>query len=175
MYWSHCACLFSTQHQATSRWKLETVGIFTPWKLASIIHWRFGEPDVKPLSHTFFSLKDPRSLIAVVVQSLSRVVSLFVTPWLPCPSLSPGVCSHSCPLSQWCRPTISSSVVPFSSRLQSFPASGSLPMSQLFPSGCQRIGASASALPVNIQLTSFRMDCLDLLSKARSRVFSSLD
>ena len=63
------------------------------------------------------------------------------------------VCTNSCSLSQWCLPTISSSVVPFSSCLQSFPASGSFPMSQLFASGGQSIGASASAsvLPVNIQ------------------------
>ena len=71
---------------------------------------------------------------------------------LPCPSPSPRACSNSCPLSQWCHPTISSSVVPFS-RLQSFPASGSFQMSQLFPSGGQSIGASASASvpPMNIQ------------------------
>ena len=71
----------------------------------------------------------------------------------PCPSPSPRVCSNSCPSSQWCHPNISSSVVPFSSCLQSFPASGSFPMSQLFASGGQLIGASASAsvLPVNIQ------------------------
>ena len=71
---------------------------------------------------------------------------------LPCPSPSPGVCSSSCSLSQWCHPTISSSVVPFSSCLQSFPASGSFPMSQFFPLGSQSIGASASAsvLPMNI-------------------------
>ena len=71
---------------------------------------------------------------------------------LPCTSPSPGACSNSCPLSQWCHPTISSSVVPFSSCLQSFPASGSFPMSQLFASGGQSIGASAaSVLPMNIQ------------------------
>ena len=72
---------------------------------------------------------------------------------LLCPSLSPGVCSHSCPSSRWCHPTISSTVIPFSSCPQSFPASGSFPMSQHFPSGGQSIGASASAsvLPVNIQ------------------------
>ena len=71
---------------------------------------------------------------------------------LPCPSLSLKVCRNSCPLSQWCHPTISSSVIPFSC-LQSFPASGSFPMSQLFASGGQSIGASASAsvLPMNIQ------------------------
>ena len=72
---------------------------------------------------------------------------------LPCPSLSPGVCSNSCPLSWWCHPTISSSVMPFSSCPQCFPASGSFLMGQLFTSGGQSIGASASALvlPVNTQ------------------------
>ena len=71
----------------------------------------------------------------------------------PCPSPTPRVYSNSCPLSWWCHPTISSSVVPFSSRLQSFPASGSFPMSQFFASGDQSIGVSASAsvLPMNIQ------------------------
>ena len=72
---------------------------------------------------------------------------------LPCPSPTPGAGSNSCPLSQWCHPTISSSVIPFSSCLQSFPASGSFPMSQFFASGGQSIGVSASAsvLPMNIQ------------------------
>ena len=70
---------------------------------------------------------------------------------LPCPSSSPGACSNSCPLSRWCHPTISFSVVPFFSCLQSFPASGSFPMSQFFTSGGQSIGASASVLPMNIQ------------------------
>ena len=73
--------------------------------------------------------------------------------WLPCPSLTPGISSNLFPLSQWCRPTISSSVVPFSSCLQSFPASGSFPVSQLFPSSGQSIGisASTSVLPMSIQ------------------------
>ena len=83
------------------------------------------------------------------VQLLSRVW-LFESHGLqhmriPCPSLSPGVCLNSCPFSQWCYQTISSSVVPFSSCLQSFPASGSFPMSQFCASGGQRIGALASA------------------------------
>ena len=71
----------------------------------------------------------------------------------PCPSPTPRVYSNSCPLTWWCHPTISSSVVPFSSCLQSFPASGSFPMSHFFTSGGQSIGVSASAsvLPVNIQ------------------------
>ena len=70
-----------------------------------------------------------------------------------CPSPTPGAYSNSCPSSQWCHPIISSSVIPFSSCLQSFPASGSFPMSQFFTSGGQSIGVSASASvpPVNIQ------------------------
>ena len=71
----------------------------------------------------------------------------------PCPSPTPAVYSNSCPSSRWCHPTISSFVIPFSSRLQSFPSSGSFQMSQLFASGGQSIGVSASAsvLPMNIQ------------------------
>ena len=69
-----------------------------------------------------------------------------------CPPLSPGVCSNSWPLSQWCHPTISSSATPFSSYPQSFPASGSFPMSQLFASGGQSVGASALVLPMNMQV-----------------------
>ena len=71
----------------------------------------------------------------------------------PCPSPTPGVCSDSCPSSRGCHSIISSSVIPFSSHFQSFPASGSFPMSQFFSSGGQSIGASAlaSVLPVNIQ------------------------
>ena len=82
----------------------------------------------------------------------------------PCPSPSPRACSNSCPLSQWYHPIISPSVIPFSC-FQSFPASGSFPMSQFFASGGQSIGTSASAfvLPVNIQ-GSFRIDWFDLLA-----------
>ena len=95
----------------------------------------------------------------------------------PCPSPTPGVHSNSSPLCQWCQPTISSSVIPFSSCLQSFPASGSFPVSQFFASGGQSIGVSASTslLPVNIQdwfplgWTSW----IFLLSKGLSRIFSN--
>ena len=97
---------------------------------------------------------------------------------LPCPSPTPGPCSNSCPSSQWCHPTISSSVALFSICLQSFPASASFPMSWLFTLGGQSIGASASAsvLPMNIQdwfllgLTGL----ISLLSKELSRVFSNI-
>ena len=74
---------------------------------------------------------------------------------LPCPSPTPGACSNSCPLSWWCCPTISSSVVPFSSCLQSFPASGYFPMSQFFTSGGQSIGVSASASAYLLLLTVY--------------------
>ena len=79
---------------------------------------------------------------------------------LPCPSLSPGVCSHACPSHWWCHPTSSSSVAPFSSSPQSFPASGSFPMSWLFLSGGQSIGASASEtliLKLKSQHLTFRI------------------
>ena len=116
------------------------------------------------------------------VQSL-RCVWLFLWPSgvqhtrLPCPSPSSRVCSNSCPLSQWCHPAISSSVAPFSSCHQAFPASGSFSMSGLFASGGQSISASASAsvLPMNIQgwfplgLTVL----ISLQSKGLLRVFSS--
>ena len=83
---------------------------------------------------------------------------------LPCPSPTPRACSNLCSSSRWCHPTISSSVVPFSSYLQSFPASGSFPMSQFFASGGQSIGVSASASNEYSGLISFRMDWLDLLA-----------
>ena len=107
------------------------------------------------------------------VQSLSSV-RFFATPWIA-PSPTPRVHSHSHPSSQWCHPAISSSVVPFSSYLESCPASGSFPMSQFFASGGQSIGVSASAsfLPMNIQ-DWFPLGLIGLISKQSkglSRVF----
>ena len=95
----------------------------------------------------------------------------------PCPSPMPRVYSNSCPLSWWCHPTISSSVIPFSSFLQSFPASGFFPMSQFFASGDQsiRVSASASVLQMNIQ-GDFPLgltDWISLQSKELSRDFSN--
>ena len=123
-------------------------------------------------------LKNLNQLPYTVVQSLSSV-HLFATPWTAAHQafLSftiPGVCSNSCPLSWWCHPTISSSSV--SSCSQSFPATGSFPMSRFFASGNQSIGASASVLPMNIRswfpwgLTGL----VSLLSKGLSTVFSNL-
>ena len=95
----------------------------------------------------------------------------------PCPSLTPGAYPSSCPLSQWCHPTISSSVVPFSFCPQSFPASGSFQMSQLFASGGQSIvvSASTSVLPMNTQDWSpLGWTCwISSQSKGLSRVFSN--
>ena len=122
-------------------------------------------------------------VIVAVLQSL-RCVRLFVTPWTaahqaPYPSLQEtGVCLNSCPLSPWCHPNISSSIA-FSSCLQSFPASRCFPMSQLFTSGSQSIGALAyeysSALPINI-LGLFPLGLTGLISlqfKGLSRDFSN--
>ena len=88
---------------------------------------------------------------SVVYDSLQPHESQDARP--SCPSPTPGVYSNSCPSSRWCHPTISSSVIPFSSHPQSFPASGSFPMSQFFTSGGQSIGVSASTsvLPMSIQ------------------------
>ena len=109
--------------------------------------------------------------------SVAKLCPRMVVNQASCPSLSPGVCSGSCPLSRWCYLTISSSATSFSFCLQSFPASGSFPMSWLFAVGGQSIevSASASVLPVNIQgwfplgWTSW----ISLQSKGLSRVFSS--
>ena len=113
------------------------------------------------------------------VQSLSHVLFLWLHGLqhsrLPCPSPTPGVYSNSCPSSHWCHPTISSSVIPVSSCLQSFPASGSFLMSQFFASDSQSIGASASILPMNIQ-DWFPLGLTGLISvqsKGLSRVFSN--
>ena len=99
-----------------------------------------------------------------------NLVRLFATPWtantrLPCPSPTPRACSSSCPLSQWCHPAISSSVLPFSSCLQSFPASVSFPISQFFTPGGQNIGFSFTISASNEYsgLISFKIDWFDLL------------
>ena len=113
--------------------------------------------------------------LSVVSDSLQTQESQHCRP--PCPSPTPRVHSNSCPSSQWCHPAISSSVVPFSSCPQSFPASGSFQMSQLFTSGGQSIGVSASAsvLPMNTQDWSPLgwTAWISLQSKGLSRVFSN--
>ena len=112
---------------------------------------------------------------SVVYNSLRHHESQHSRP--PCPSLTPRVYANSCPSSQWCHPAISSSVIPFSSCPQSLPASGSFPMSQLFASGDQSTGVSASAsvLPINTQDWSPLgwTGWISLQSKGLSRVFSN--
>ena len=116
-----------------------------------------------------------------VVQFSHSVVSDSLRPHglhlarLLCLSPTPRACSNSCPLRQWCHPTISSAVVPFSSCLQSFPASGSFQISHLFTSGGQSIGISASVLPMNIQdwFPLGWIGLISLQSKGLSRVFSN--
>ena len=129
-------------------------------------------------SHIFVNLS---SLLCLAQFSLS-VMSDSLQPHglqhtrLSCPSLTPRACSNSCPLSQWCHPTISSSVIPFSCP-QFFPSSGSFQMSQLFVSGAQSIGVSASTsvLPMNTQgwSPSEWTGWISLQSKGLSRVFSN--
>ena len=119
------------------------------------------------------------SMLISSVQSLSHV-QLFATPWTAARLASPSITnsrvySNSCSLSRWCHTSISSSVIPFSSRLQSFSASGSFPMSQFFTSGGQSIGVSASAsvLAMNIQdwFPFGWTGWISLQSKGLSRVF----
>ena len=123
------------------------------------------------------------SIFLTLVQFSRSVVSGSLQPHvvqhtrLPCPSPTPETCSNSHPLSWWCHPTISSSVVPFSSLPQSSPASGSFQMSHFFTSGGQSIGVStlASVLPMNIQdwFPLGWTDWISLQSKGLSRVFSN--
>ena len=132
---------------------------------------------------TDFYSKPPLTFSTKLVQFSRSVMSDSLWPHglqharLPCPSPTPRACSDSCLLSQWCLPTISSSVIPLSSCLQTFPALGSFSMSQLFTSGGQSIEASASTsvLPMNIQdwLPLWLTGLISFLSKRLSRVFSS--
>ena len=128
--------------------------------------------DELPLIFQFSSLQFSRS---VVSDSLWSHEPQHARP--PCPSPTPRVYPNSCPLSQWCHPAISSSVIPFSSCPQTFPASGSFPMSQLFPSGGQSTGVSASisVLWMNTQDWSPLgwTGWISLQSKGLSRVFSN--
>ena len=142
------------------------------WNLKKIFSFKTKHNVTSFLHGSFCSVQFSCSVVFDSLQSHG-----LQHPRLPCPSPAPGACSNSCPLSRWCHPTITSSVVPFSSRLQSFPATGSFQMSQFFASGGQSIGASASAsvLPVNIQgWFPLRMiGLISMLSKEFSRVFSN--
>ena len=127
---------------------------------------------LKMFTITNYSVQFSRS---VVSDSLRPCGLQHVRP--PCPPPTPGVYSNSCALTRWCHPTISSSVIPFSSRFQSFPESGTIQMSQLFATGGQSIGVSASTsvLPNNIQdwFPLGWTGWISLQSKGLSRVFSN--
>ena len=145
--------------------KLDSLVIYS---LKCILNSLFHSDEGKNIYSVQFSC-------SVVSNSLRPHESQYARP--PCPSPTPGVHPNSCPLSQWCHPTIASSVVPFSSCPQSFPASGSFQMSQLFASGGQSIGVSASTsvLPLNTQDWSPLgwTGWISLQSKGLSRVFSN--
>ena len=134
----------------------------------------------KQYTHSFQMYMEHSLILTTSVQFSHSVMPNFLQPHglqnarPPCPP-TPGVCSNSCPSSQWCYPTISSSVVS-SSHLQSFPASGSFPMSQFFASGGQSIGVSASAsvLPMNIQ-DWYPFKSVGWISLQRSEILPSWD
>ena len=131
-----------------------------------------------PLGCVNYIFLIPTTNISWAQLSCSVVSDSLQPHWLqharpPCPSPTPGVYTNSCPLSWWCHPTISSSVVPFSFHLQSFPTSGSFQMSQFCASGGQSIGVSASTsvLPMNIE--DWFPGLISPQSKGLSRVFSN--
>ena len=170
--WCTCAlCLF----KKICSWAVPH-GVQNPSSLTRDQTW------VPPVLEVQSSQESPYPFNISSVQFSRSVMSKSLLPQglqhtrLPCPSPTPGAYSNLCPSSRWCHPTISSSVVPFSSCLQSFPVSGSFPMSQFFASGGQRIGVSASTsvLPINIQ-EWFPLGWTDLIlqSKGFSRVISN--
>ena len=167
--------LWTAAHQAS-------LSITSSWSLLKLMSIK----SVMPSNHLIFC--HPFLLLLSIFPSIrsdqisSSAVSHFLRPHEsqharpPCPSPTPRVYSNLCPLSRWCHPTISSSVVPFSSRLQSFPASGSFQMSQFFTTGGQSIGVSAlvSVLPKKSQgwSPSEWTGWISLQSKGLSGVFS---
>ena len=131
---------------------------------------------MKPLWKKVVTLKTKNRttmlLLFIYLVMSNSLDTLDYSTRVPCSSLSPRVCSNSCSLSRWCHQTISSSVIPFSSCLQSLPASRSFQISQFFKSSGQIIEASASVLPMNIQ--SWLTGLISKLFKALSRVFSNI-
>ena len=149
------------------------------WKMEEIemLFKKYKPPVIQCVNSgdLMYSISSVQFSHSVVSNSLWPNESQHARP--PCPSQSPGVHSNSCPSSRWCHPGISSSVIPFSSCPQSFPASGSFPMSQLLAWGGESIGVSASAsvLPMNTQDWSPLgwTGWIPLQSKGLSRVFSN--
>ena len=145
------------------------------WMVERGHSWWYLEHVALQLAHVLGCLYSVQFSCSVMSGSLQPHGLQHARP--PCLSPAPGVYSNSCPLSRWCHPTTSSSVIPFSSHLQSFPASGSFQMSQFFASGGQSIGVSASTsvLPMNTQNWSTLgwTGWISLQSKGLSRVFSN--
>ena len=149
-----CICWF---------WYMHTPNTTKMLNITVILSWRWPFPHTQCLSvltppttgfrDNLFSIFIPNILFSCSVMSNSLRSHGLQHARPPCPSPTPGIYSNPCPLSRWCHPTISSSVVPFSSRLQSFPVSGSFQMSQFFTSCGQsiRVAASTSVLSMNIQ------------------------
>ena len=140
----------------------------THWYIHLLVH-SFNTYLYKNYMQNFVKLKSVQFSCSVVSNSLTPHELQHSRP--PYPSPTPGACSNSCPLSRWCHSTISSSVIPFSSHLQSFPASGSFQMSQFFASGGERIEASASAavLPVKGLMLKLKLQyCAHLMWRTDS-------
>ena len=167
----------SLYHSAIPWWSLRYVSFLTVLKCV-------GQQTFSVKGQiAMFSALQPSTLLHCSVQFSHSVVSDSLRPHEcqharpPCPSQTPGVYSNSCPSSWWCHPAISSSVIPFSSCLQSLPASGSFPMSQLFAWGGQSIGVSASASVPSMNSQDWSplgwTGWISLQSKGLSRVFSN--
>ena len=163
----YCHLAYLTSMQSTSWEMLGQLNWTETWSQATFSAFFFNWSIVNLSSIQFSHSVMPDSLWPCGLQHTR----------LPCPSPTPRACSNSCPCSRWCHPTISSSAVPFSSRLQSFLASESFPVSQFFVSGGQSIGvsASASALPMNIKgwFPLGWTGWISFQSKELSRVFSN--
>ena len=163
--------LYHLSHQGSPVVKVHEINV-----LGRVHHWAEHLVSAHHCYFVWIMMEEVQFSHSVVSNSL-QPHGLQHTRLLPCPSPTPGAYSNSCPLSQWCHPTISSSVVPFSSHLQSFLASGSFQMNQFFASGGQSIGVSASTsvLPMNIQDWSPLgwTGWISLQSKGLSRVFSN--
>ena len=164
------------KEKSDTKWT-EKINTGTCQNITSAVNWGFRRANSKLYCQITLSSSEQSVQFShsVVSDSLQPHESQHTRP--PCPSPTPGVYSNSCPSSWWCHPTISSSVVPFFSCLQSFPSSESFPMSQLLAWGGQSIGVSASAavLPMNTQDWSPLgwTGWISLQSKGLSRVFSN--
>ena len=147
-------------HSSIIAWKIKSLVGYSPWWVSKSRTW-LNTHACKHMVQCFLSVQFSHSVVSDCLQPLGQHHTR-----LPCPSPTPDACSNSSPSSQWCHPTISSSVFPFSSHLQSFPASESFPMSQFFASVAKVLELQLQHLSFNEYsgLLSFRIDWLDLLA-----------